>query len=241
MTSQAPPEPVLPVAPQFVASGPLKPSGAWYFLGAVLILAAVATPIVVATTRLGQFGRKVAHVTEEDPVILEADVPGECEVNLTLPGRYGIIYQYSGTVAGSQYDTPAHLPGLQAELTDPTGEQEILLKPHLAPPDDTHYGFDGPAGRVKLWNFDVEQAGAYHLKLSYRDPGEGPERIVLLVEPDLAHAFPSRFFDMWRVMMLTGLTAFGVLALGVTVLIIVGVKRSSYQRQQLAQSQDLAG
>jgi hypothetical protein len=227
--------------PQAVAPGPLKPSGAWYILGALLIVAAIAAPIVVAAANFGRFGRKVAHVTEEAPVILEADVPGEHEVNLAFPGHYEIVYQYSGTVAGSQYDTPAHLPGLQAELTGPEGGDAILLEPHLATPSGGEgVRFDRePGGRVKLWDFNVEQAGAYQLKLSYRDPGDGPERIVLLIKPDLTHAFPSRFFEMWRRMILTGLGSFVLLALGVTALIVVGVKRSSYQRRLLAQSQDL--
>ena len=244
MTSQAPPEPDLPAAPQMMPSGPLKPSGAWYILGVLLIFAAVVAPVVVAGTGLGRFGRKVAHAAEEDPVILEADVPGQHDVDLAFAGRYEIVYQYSGTVAGSQYDTPPHLPGLQVELTDPATGEAIPLKPHLAPPDEAHHEFNREfnhvsRGQVKLWEFDVDKAGTYQLKLSYRDPGEGPGRIVLLVRPDLTHAFPSRFFDMWRVMMLTGVGAFGLLAVGVTVLIVVGIKRSSYQRQLLAQSPEL--
>lgn len=149
-----------------VTSGRLGPSRWYYALAALVLVAGIASWVLLLVGGLGSFADSLTQVV----------VPGKHDIALAEPGVYTVFYEHESVVGGRVYATGERLPGLQVTLASrATGAPVVLSRASTS----ARYSLGGRSG-VSLLEFRIEQAGSFELSAWYPGPDGGPE-VVLAV------------------------------------------------------------
>lgn len=141
-------------------TGPARrgPSVAWYPIGGVLFLGALAAAIVVLAVGL-------VHVFDTVDQFERIAAPGAADITIGRPGTYIIYYEYKSKLNGRTIDAPRDPPRAQVVLTGPDG-QPVGLRTFTSVET---YDVGDHAGEAEQ-KFDATTPGTYHLDV--RVPGE---------------------------------------------------------------------
>lgn len=216
------------------SDGRIRPAGWWFIVGALMIVVGLGAPITMITF----WGLSIAGEMEEleEVQVVEIDVPGQADFQLSKTGDYNIFYNFNIDVAGRPYRTDPQLPGLTGVLSDRETGERVLLKPAISRSrTDLRRGgraFDD--SRALIWEFHADRGGTFTIDVAYPDGTEGPGRIVLVVERQVGEMAMSKVSSMCFVFPLAGLVALAGVIGGVAMLVVVGVRRSSCKRKLAA-------
>ncbi|MFC6010417.1 hypothetical protein [Nocardia lasii] len=129
---------------QHTPQAPVRPSGWWIVVGALVIVLGVISAVAVGVTG---FVRMSGDIDSFQRV----EVPGSGELDLDA-GDYTIYFEYPGA---SSAGTPE---SVWVALTDPAGE-EVLIEDYSS---RQTYGLGGHEGRA-IFTFRVDESGVYTL------------------------------------------------------------------------------
>ena len=140
-------------------------------------------------------------------------MPGTYQVDLPEPGTYTIYYEYESVVGNQTYSTGKTLPtGLTCEvLSQSTGSQVEVV-----PASGAAYKMGSRSG-VSVFQFTIDEPGPYEFSAAYSDGRTAPP-IVLALEKGLLASLLTTVLAGFAI-------CFGSLALAVTIVVVVLVKR----------------
>jgi hypothetical protein len=204
-----------PAPPTSAPAGKIKPSAAWYWIGAILIFLGIAgaagliTTGLVSTSRtVDRFGRFVWNGVPQ-PLTFEKG------------GTYTVYYEHDSKVDGVRYQTPEGLKNsINMSFTPAGGGQPILLRPSN---DTASFSFSGRVGQ-SIGKVTIPEGGTYIAEVQVTGY-DGP--IVIAIGKGVLGKLIG--------FVLGGLAigAVGFVS-GLVILIVTGVKRGKRKRQRRA-------
>jgi hypothetical protein len=154
----------------------------------------------------------------------QALAPGVTDIVLQTPGEYTISYEYHSVFREKVYSTDESISGLECALVSKQSSSRVRLSPSRM---NTTYEFGGRAGR-SVFNFTVQQPGAYSLTSSYPEGQTGPEIVLAVGKDSTAGLFLTIAEALASVL--------GSLLIAVTIAVITIVKRNNCKKHLPAHS-----
>jgi hypothetical protein len=146
------------------------PSRLWY-AAAVGLLAVAAGLFYFAVNRANE------RFTEAFANMQRVVMPGEHTLRLDQPGQYHVYYERRSKVDGRAFNTAEQPPNLQLSLSRTNGQSIEIT-------DATELGFydRGVYTGTGVWQFTIQQAGAYRLVGSYDEDAKRTPEIALAID-----------------------------------------------------------
>lgn len=187
----------------------IKPSRWYYVLAAIVFVAGWGLFAVFLFLGLRGLGSKLQRVV----------VPGQSELALTEAGDHTIFYEFHSVVGNRVYSTDENLSGLECELVSKATGARVPISASFF---STTYSVGSHEGK-SLFDFHVDQPGAYTLSAAYAAGHEGPE-IVLTVGQGIFVRIAVTVFGGFS-------SLFVCLALAAAMAVITLIKRSKAKKR----------
>jgi len=182
------------------------PSRAWYLVAALILVAGWAAMATFLLARLGGISEHMMRVV----------VPGDAELRLSEPGTYTIFHEYRSSLDGRVYDVPT-LSGLEIAVRALPGRENVSLTQAMS----SSYKLNAVAGR-SLFNFEVQQPGAYQISAAYSDGRREPQTVLAV----------DRGFVGGLLLTILGSLALALAGSGIAAAIIVVVAIKRYRARR---------
>lgn len=185
----------VPGAPERVG-----PSGRWYALGALLVVAGIAGAVAVAVIGF-------AHMSDKVDGFQRVPVPGSADVRITETGGYTVYFEYPNA------SSRMFQGNVNVRLLGPDGASVPLEDYSSA----LTYGFGGHEGRAGF-SFDAARPGTYHVVT------QGDSGVTAAIGRGIGTSLASSIF------LALGVGAMGVVLGLVTVIVVAVKRGSSRRR-----------
>lgn len=158
-------EPVVSRVPPPYASTGIKPGRWLYALSALILVAGIASFVLVLLNGLKSMEGSLARIA----------VPGKYDINLKEPGKYIVFYEYRSVIGNKVYETGLRIPNISCSIASKATGQQITL----SSPSASYSYSTGKAG-IGVLEFTIGQPGHYEISAWYSEGRQGPE-IVLAI------------------------------------------------------------
>jgi len=113
---------------------------------------------------------------------IQVVVPGSSDITLTQSGKYTVFYEYQSMVGNRIYSTGEDIPDIQVNLVSNDTGAEIPLSSASV---TSTYTIGSRSG-IGLFDFVIDQPGAYELSASYpavlgQQQEQGPEIVLAII------------------------------------------------------------
>jgi len=183
-----------------------RPSSWYYGIGVALIAITFVLAIVLF----------VVDIFDSNPDT-RLVVPGTHELYFDDTGKYTIFYEYQSSVDGQGYSTGEYLKGVVVSIESEDGTRLVRIS---SASGDMSYEIGSRAGK-SLFEFEIEEPGAYVVTTEYQDGTSTPE-VVFAIGPT---------FDILGNMLRSFGIGFGGFVLGILVLAWVFLKRRKVRNE----------
>jgi hypothetical protein len=186
----------------------ITPSRWYYVLAGLVFVAGWVLFALFLFKTLSGIGARLQQVV----------APGETDLTLREPGNYTIFYEYRGVVGDKVYSTDKSLSGLECVLVSKARNSTVALSPSSM---SSTYEFGGRSGR-SVFDFTIDQPGAYALSASYPQGQQGPEVVLAVGKGFTAGLFATILEALALV--------FGSMGIAVAIMLVTLLKRSKKKK-----------
>ena len=161
-------------------------------------------------------------------------VPGSVDITFDKPGAYGVYYEYRSVVNDVKYETGKQPPSLVCNLTSKITGARIPAAPDFVE-TNTYRSKDRERVGVLLMSISIDDPGRYTFACQHADDSARP-KIVVSVGPNLVWEFFNIFAKVGGSILCGMASLFLAGFVGLSVVILVAIKRNQTmikQRQQI--------
>jgi len=145
------------------------------------IIVLIGGPAVASAILFSTIFSSIDSMAAEIPSI-QVVVPGSSDITLTQSGKYTVFYEYQSMVGNRIYSTGEDIPDIQVNLVSNDTGAEIPLSSASV---TSTYTIGSRSG-IGLFDFVIDQPGAYELSASYpavlgQQQEQGPEIVLAII------------------------------------------------------------